>query len=388
MRSRLRWLAVPIALALVVLALLATRSESSDEFVERTEREQAQSETEARQAEREAADQEARRAEFEAADRIVIQTPDGAIEISADGDVRPLDGDGNAGTVVELRPDPDGDIVGYRVEDGQFVPVRVGESTEGATLLGVDPDGQILLLHPDGSTTVIGHDGDGFVAEQSDGTSTRLEPGQQIDFGDGTSAGVAGNGGPFDPARPDDSNGASGGSQGPSSDSSGPAGSAGLLGQLLLGIVVIGLVAAVGWLAWRYLAGRTRDGDPDEPAPDGLPAPTFAAAHAPTADHWAVFEAFLQQLREHPDPSEAVLATFAYAERGAGRLPTRVADATPGEWLRAVRAQDPDLGTLLRPLVNRYSAVRFGDIAPSREEQLTAVDELDRLVRDACSVPT
>ncbi len=135
----IRWLAVPYALLVVVVAALALNAEDRDSFVERQGDEEA--------IERLTGDE----IPFDAT-RIIIETPEGTVEITTDGSrVVGEDATGSA-DVLRLFEDPDGDVVGFRVNpDGTFSPVRVGEDTDGATILIPNEDGGFDLVKPDGS---------------------------------------------------------------------------------------------------------------------------------------------------------------------------------------------------------------------------------------------
>ncbi len=99
---------------------------------------------------------------------------------------------------------------------------------------------------------------------------------------------------------------------------------------------------------------------------------------------WAAFERFCYELMQDPDPSRAVRVTMRYAEGGMGRLEPRVADETPNEWLRRVRADHSDLGHHLAPITSSYSSVRFGDLGASPAERDAAVNALRLMARAAC----
>lgn len=99
---------------------------------------------------------------------------------------------------------------------------------------------------------------------------------------------------------------------------------------------------------------------------------------------WAAFERFCYELLRDPDPSRAVRVTMRYAEGGMGRLEARIADETPNEWLRRIRASSPDLAHHLEPITSSYSSVRFGDLGASPAERDTAVNALRLMARAAC----
>ncbi len=116
----------------------------------------------------------------------------------------------------------------------------------------------------------------------------------------------------------------------------------------------------------------------------------FAAApmirREASSDPWGDFEAYLAELAAEPDPSQAILLVFAYAEAGVGVVPTRISDETPYEWLRRTRAIDASVGELLVPLVERYVAIRFGGHVAEDAERHRAIADLRVLTYTACGV--
>ena len=124
-----RWLAVPYGLLVVIVAALALNAESRDSFQQRQD--------DAETVEQLAGDE----VPFDAR-RIIIDTPGGPVEITTDGER--IVGQDAAGTasVLRLVEDPDGDIIGFRVNaDGTISPVTVGEDTDGTTFLRPLEDG-------------------------------------------------------------------------------------------------------------------------------------------------------------------------------------------------------------------------------------------------------
>jgi hypothetical protein len=360
----IRWLAVPYALLVVIVAALALSAESRDSFVER------QGDGEA--IERLTTDE----IPFDAT-RIIIQTPDGAVEITTDGDrIVGEDSSGQA-QVLRLVEDPDGNIVGFRVEaDGTFSPVRVGEDTEGATLLVPNADGSFDLIKPDGTRVQVAPDGNGGVAagefgengftplDRNDDGSFRLDddlfasPTESFELDEGATPSAE------------------------ASDSSSP-------GSFPWNTILIALAAAaaLGLGIWFFMAYS-----PKVKAVGEVPVDQFFAA-APmmrrevASDPWAAFEEYLTELLHEPDPSQAILLAFSYVEAGVSTIPARIAEETPYEWFRRVQTADADSAPLIQPLLERYVAIRFGGHVAEDPERRRAVDDLRAIVYSACGAP-
>ena len=149
---------------------------------------------------------------------------------------------------------------------------------------------------------------------------------------------------------------------------------------LMLVICVVALIAGLIAVLQRFGPG----------APDDVAARTsrLGPRHndpAAEGEHgWAAFERFCYTLLQDPDPSRAVRVAMRYAEAGFGRLQPRIADETPSEWLRRVRADQPQLAPLLGPIVASYQAVRFAGSGASPAERDGAVNGLRQLARAAC----
>ncbi|MFT7597473.1 MAG: hypothetical protein ACI8TP_000391 [Acidimicrobiales bacterium] len=143
-----RWLAVPLALLVLLLAALAVSAESRQEYLDRQAVEAAAGDEPANDPSSGSPSGQSRTAEHSGsggsggsateAGRLIIQTENGPVELTLDGQT--ASGQGSDGAVLALQPDPAGDIVGFRVDgDGTFKPVRRGEPTEDMTLLGRMP---------------------------------------------------------------------------------------------------------------------------------------------------------------------------------------------------------------------------------------------------------
>ena len=172
----MRWLAIPAALLVLVLASLAIDTESRQGFIDRVKIEQVQQEK--------FEDQDATRLFFETADGEVV-------EFSLnDGEVLGRDSDGDIKTMV-FEPDPDGNVAGMVVnEDGTFTPFAPGDDVSGETILVPTSDGGFSLIQPDGSVTQIQVGENGIQAVDENGNDLDLDRDSEgrIDLGDGLSA--------------------------------------------------------------------------------------------------------------------------------------------------------------------------------------------------------
>lgn len=352
---------MPYALLVVVIAALALGAESRDQFVER------QGDGEA--IERLTGDE----IPFDAT-RIIIQTPDGAVEITTDGNRIVGESPDGEAQVLRLVEDPNGDIIGFRVnEDGTFSPVRATDDTEGATLLIPNSDGTFDLIKPDGTRVRVGVSGgevaagefgeDGYtpLPQNEDGSfqldddlfATPTDPLDDDDF--------AAPANPPSPSRP------------------------GEFPWRTIGIA-LAAAAALGLGVWFFIRFSPRVRAVGDVPVEDLFAAAPVTRRAPSNDPWADFEAYLRELLEDPDPSQAVLLAFAYVEGGVGTIPARIHDETPYEWFRRVDAADPGVAPLLRPLLDRYVAIRFGGHIAEDAERRRSVDDLRTLVHTACGL--
>jgi hypothetical protein len=140
---------------------------------------------------------------------------------------------------------------------------------------------------------------------------------------------------------------------------------------------VVGLSLA-GW--WFFYFGRQKRGED---------APPSTVGSVPSGlSGWEALDAFLAELLADPDPTRAIRMAVACVEQGMGRLPGRPSERTPQEWLLMVDTTDPPLATRLRPLVDRYCDIRFGNHQASSRERDDAVSELRELVYLALDHPS
>lgn len=414
-----RWLAVPAIIVMLALAALAIAGESRDEFVLRNEQQQQQqpgsgdsnsgdsssggSSSGESGSGGSSSGGQLQQVDPYPADRLIIQTENGPVELSLNGnDVQGRSAPGAGGSAGEgsitLAPDPDGNIVGFRIdENGNFVPVERGESTEGLTLLVPQDDGSFLLIRPDGTEIELYYtqnglearvdDGDGYALEAEDGSvrvddlvMTPLERGQQWnpdDFQqlppDGLpqlEEGERGSGRQITPEDHDQLDELDG--VDPDDDNDG---STNWRNIIIIVLLALGVALAIWW----FFAFRPRRQDEDE-----VPAPMLAPV-VPGMTAWEAFEAFLAELAADPDPTHAIRLAFAYAEQGMGTLPGRQSDETPYEWLTRTANSSPDAASALSPLVDRYSDIRFGSHVATGAERDQALVELRALVSLAMS---
>ena len=438
-----RWLAVPAIIVMLALAALAIAGEGRDEFVLRNEL-QEQQEQQEQQAQGGSSGEggsssgqsqggqsqggsegsgsggggsggsgsggQLQPVDPYPADRLIIQTENGPVELSLNGnDVqgRSAPGSGGGGGLgtdggaITLAPDPNGNIVGFRIdEDGNFVPVEQGESTEGLTLLVPQDDGSFLLIRPDGTEIELYYtqnglearvdDGESYALEAEDGSvrvddlvMTPLERGQQWnpdDFQqlppDGVPELEDGERGSGQQVTPEDHNQQADPNDPAADDSADDsAGSTNWRNILIIVLLAVGIALAIWW----FFAFRPRRVEEDE-----VPAPMLAPV-VPGMTAWEAFEAFLAELAADPDPTHAIRLAFAYAEQGMGGLPSRESDETPYEWLTRTRSASPELASALSPLVDRYSDIRFGSHVATGAERDQALVELRALVSLAMS---
>lgn len=151
---------------------------------------------------------------------------------------------------------------------------------------------------------------------------------------------------------------------------------------VLLALSIIALITGLILIAKRFGPGRSGDDV------DARTTPMSGSGHdSPRSEGdagWAAFERFCHALLRDPDPSRAVRVVMRYAEAGLGRLASRMADETPNEWLRRIRASDSDLARDLGAIVSNYQSVRFGGSGASPAERDEVVNALRRLARAAC----
>lgn len=275
------------------------------------------------------------------------------------------------------------------------MPVEKGESTEGLTLLVPQEDGSFLLIRPDGTEIELYYtqnglearvnDGESFALESEDGSvrvddlvMTPLERGQQgnpEDFQqvppDGLPQLEDGEPGSGQQIRPEDHDEAAAVEAEDQPDSGD--GSTNWRNILIVLLLAMGLALA----AWWFFAFRSRHDEEQE-----VPAPMVAPV-VPGMTAWEAFEAFLAELAADPDPTHAIRLAFAYAEQGMGDLPTRQTDETPYEWLARTGTSQSEVASLLSPLVDRYSDIRFGNHVATGAERDQALVELRALVSQA-----
>ena len=353
-----RWLAIPAALAIIVLVSLAVDTESRESFIDRVRVEEIQAE----------------RFNDEDATRVVFRSADGeVVEFSLDGG-EPL-GRGSDGEIraLTLQSDPDGNIAGLIVnDDGTFTPYEFGEDVSGKTRLVPDGNGGFTLIRSDGSQVRLDVTPDGVQAFDEQGNSVDLPRDSEgrLDLGDGLTARDSDLEIPESDdqrALPDNA----------SDQRDGP----GFFGGRNLLIVLLGLLALVGTI-WWFVAMKPKFRLSEE----AVPAPVAAfAAPSSRVSGWDAFEAYLAELEANPDPAQAIRLAYAYAEQGMGRLVARGQDQTPIEWCEQVAGNEPGLADPLRSLTNRYSAIRFADQVPAHSDRMQALDELRQLVRGALS---
>lgn len=343
----------------VVVAALALNAESRDSFVER------QGDGEA--IERLTTDE----VPFDAS-RIIIQTPDGAVEITTDGNRVVGESPDGSARVLRLVEDPNGDIIGFRVnEDGTFSPVRVGDETDGSTLLIPNADGSFDLIKPDGTRVQVGVENgevaagefgeDGFTPlEQNADGSYQLDddlfasPTQPLEFDEEAAS-------PIDPS--------------PSSPGSFPWNTI---------LIAIAAAAALGLGIWFFMAYSPKVATVGDVPVDQLFAAAPMVRREASSDPWAAFESYLIELLAEPDPSQAIVLAFSYVEGGVGSIPARISEETPYEWFRRVQAVDPEAAPLLQPLLERYVAIRFGGHVAEDPERRRAVDDLRTVTYTVC----
>jgi hypothetical protein len=346
---------VPYALLVVLIAALALSAESRESFVERQGDDEA--------IERLTDDE----IPFDAT-RIVIETPEGTVEITTDGERIVGEEVNGSAEVLRLFEDPAGDIIGFRVNpDGTFSPVRADDDTEGATLLIPRDGGGFDLVKPDGSRVRVDVDNGevaaGEIGENGFRPLDRNEDGS-FRLGDDLFASPSGL---LDSA------------DGPEPSSPGEFPWTEI-------IIALGAAAALGLGIWFFIAFSPRVSTVGDVPVEQLFAAAPMTRREKTSDPWGAFEAYVVELASEPDPSQAILLGFAYAEAGIGVVPPRLPDETPYEWHRRVRAIDPAVSDLLTPLLERYVAIRFGGHLAEDAERHRSIADLRRLTYAACGV--
>lgn len=354
-----RWLAVPYALLVIIVAALALNAESRDSFVER------QGDGEA--IERLTTDE----VPFDAT-RIIIQTPDGAVEITTDGNRIVGESPDGTAEVLRLVEDPNGDIIGFRVnEDGTFSPVRATDDTEGATLLLPNGDGSFDLIKPDGTRVQVGvQNGEVAAGEFGEDGFTPLPQNEDGSFQLDDDLFAT----PTD-ARPFDEEAAPAAPSSPSTPGAFP-------WRTIL--IALAAAAALGLGIWFFMRFSPKVSAVGDVPIEQLFAAAPMVRREPAADPWAAFEEYLAELLADPDPSQAVLLAFAYVEAGVGTVPARVSDETPYEWLRRIQAVDAEAAALVQPLLERYVAIRFGGHVAEDAERRRAVNDLRIVTYTVC----
>ncbi len=331
---------------------------------------------------------------------MTLETPHGIYELRSDGSTTTITCIGGNWETVTLEPDPTGRIEGFRLADGNLERLTASdELVPGDVAVFPVGEGNVMVVAPDGSTTVLVPSADGVVVYDTTGTETAIGPGEVADLGGGLWLDAANDAAspatdtpePAEPQSLDDAGDPDASSDPDAgepdevsdSDASDPDDAAAddqaadaedgrSLWPYLAAAVAI-VAAAAGAIWWI----RRKEEAPEVVAPIVEPVAT---------DWWAEFDAFLQSLRDMPDTAAAVRHAFAYASGGPGRLPAR-GDDTPLEWHATVTATDPDLAEPLATLVMRYVTVHYGDVTPSPTERDEAVDALGRLVQAAVRQP-
>lgn len=351
----LRWLALPAAILVIVLVALAVDSESRDEYSQRVQN----------------AERFEQRFDDESSERLFFRTPDGdVVELSVDeeGSIA-QDRDGDFEGLI-FGPSEDGEFAGLIVnDDGSFSAYRPGDDIAGKTRIVPTADGGFELLSPNGDSIRISLGPNGIEGRDQDGNSVELprDADGRINLGDGLRVNESDL--QFDPSRQFD----------PDIGSGPRFGFGGAQNLIILVLGVLGVVAAGWWFFAMKPKYRLAENAVVPPTPMQT-GPTTS----PAADPWAEFEAYLQELRANPDPTQAVRLAFAYAEQGVGSLASREFEQTPYEWCAVVGESSPDLAATLGSLADSYSSIRFADEGITSEERDVCVERLRDLVYRAC----
>lgn len=358
----LRWLALPAAILVIVMVALALDTESRESYIDRVGVERAQ---EAQFDDIDATTLYLTTADGEVVEFSVGDPGDEALGRDADGEIRSL-------TLVE---DEDGQYGGLVVnDDGTFTPYRLDEDVSGKTTISPDGSGGFSLDRADGTRVDLGVDDNGLYAKDQNGDRLDLDRDSdgRVDLGDGLTADES------------DAEFEFGDEAASTPGGSGGGGFGGFGGKKLI-IIVFGVLAIAG-AAWWFIAMKPTFRLQE--ATVGAVAPVVVRpgnAGGSSASGWDAFEAYLAELLADPEPERAVRLAFAYAEQGMGGLPARHPEQTPDEWCTSVRSSNAEIGQLLQPLTNSYSAIRFGDQSVTSDERDTAVAELRSLVYGVCT---
>ena len=286
---------------------------------------------------------------------VEIRSPDGSVglELGDDGTTArpsgtPDSGSGDSGSgdgPVVLRPDGQGDIAGLRVtEDGSLEPVTADELRPDDLRLRPTDDG-VDLIRPDGTVIQLrpGTDGTGVTVTEvaPDGTARELIPDEngEIDLGDGTTLATA----PPDRGLWQDS----------------------VPWRWVFGGIVTIVAASLALAGYLYLT-RPEHGDGSGLlGPSGVPIDRF--------------EEFLASLAADDDHPRAIRLAFQAAERGVGMVPARRSTETPFEWAERVAAGHPRLARPVSELCTLFATARFAPERPTAEDRDRAVSLLRQL---------
>lgn len=376
----LRWLAIPIALLIAAILLFATGAMSRDQAIQSNDTlEAAKQAGEARSESGGAIGPGIAQLDR---NTVVFETENGTYAISSDGNTLAGPGEGGNTYVQTLRPDPDGEPLGFRVNpDGTFDVVRLDEL--GPDDLAIFPNGNgFTILGESKDLTVAVTDRGTFVYD-GDGNVISELPNQNSDPSDLTFSqlpdGVFERAPEFDDdAAPDSGSTESASSPSTSSDSGG----LNLWGILGILAAVLAAIAAGLWFV-------RRQADQDEPQESDLEAtaPVRTRHSFDGESDWDRFERFLAELRSDPDERRAIERAYQYVEGGIGPLPGRALTMTPIEYQESARRVDGQLAAHLRTITDAIVRLEYGFTAPTPSERDLVVDDLESLVRKAVSSP-
>ncbi len=349
----LRWLAVPVVLALLVLVGMATTATQQDSS-NRGE------ETAGAGAADRAEDQPVASADASDTDNepvtVTARTDRGDVDITFDVDgvarLSPTggeSGDTGVGPTVDLVP---GTEAGFTLsEDGRLEPVAPGQLGDDDVGFRSDREGVIvdvpgdtpILLRPNGAQG-------GVSASDVDLDYQTIPPDEngEVVLADGTTLTPIENPAPTQVAVLDSDD--------------------------LPWTWVFGTIATVAVISalTGYLLHRRR------PEPLVTDAGFMVTAGVDTMSD-SGFQQFLRELAADPDPARAVRLGFHAAEQGLGVLPPRKRSETPNEWAARVAGTRPELSAALTSLCDVFARARFGPEPVGHHDRATVIEQLSRL---------
>jgi hypothetical protein len=351
--AALRWLAVPVVLALLILvgmATTATQQDSSNRGEETAGARAADRSEDQPVARPDAADTNIEpvtvTARTDRGDVDITFGVDGVARLSPTGGGG---GDAGVGPTVDLVP---GTEAGFTLsEDGRLEPVAPGQLGDDDFGFRTDREGVIvdvpgdtpILLRPDGVQGGVSASDVGL-----DYATIPPDENGEVVLADGTTLTPIENPAPARVVVIDSDD---------------------LPWTWVFG--TIATVAVISALA-GYLLHRRR------PEPLVTDAGFMVTAGFDTMSE-SGFQQFLHELAADPDLARAVRLGFHAAEQGLGVLPPRKRSETPNEWAARVVGIRPELSPALTSLCDVFARARFGPEPVSHHDRVAVIEQLATL---------